>query len=155
MGRAVRRLIASILELFYGPLAPLYPALTKFLFADAWQEWQRSVHRWIPAAGRVLELGCGPGDLAAFLAERGHVVIALDRSAAMARLARRRTKGAQRVQVVRADMRWLPVGDSTVDTVVTTFPTAAFLDDRTSHEIARVLREGGLLIAVLAGWPRR
>ncbi|MFN3337013.1 MAG: class I SAM-dependent methyltransferase [Thermomicrobium sp.] len=153
MLKRVRQFLARLLELFYGPLAPLYPLLTQVLFGGAWADWQRSVEKWLVSAARIVELGCGPGNLAAWLARPGRVVIALDLSRKMTRLARGRTAGLRGVCVIRADARALPVRDSTIDAVITTFPTAFFLEKTTNEEIARVLRPGGLYVAVVAVWP--
>lgn len=153
MHQRSKAFIARLLELFYGPLAPLYPLLTYILFGGAWANWQRSVEKWLVSAARIVELGCGPGDLAAWLARPSRVVIAVDLSRQMTRLARRRTAGLREVCIVRANTRALPVRDSSVDAVITTFPTTFFLEDTTNEEIARVLRPGGLYVAVVAVRP--
>lgn len=57
------------------------------------------------AKGRVLELGCGPGQSSRSLAARGIAVVAVDLSENMLALARERVPG---LPVVSADMRALP-----------------------------------------------
>lgn len=153
MHQRSRKLLARLLELFYGPLASLYPLLTHVLFGGAWADWQRSVETWLVSAARIVELGCGPGDLAAWLARPGRVVVAVDLSRQMTRIARRRTAGLREVCIVQADAGALPVRDSSVDAVITTFPTTFFLEETTNEEIARVLRPGGLYVAVVAVRP--
>lgn len=64
----------------------------------------------------VLDLPCGTGRLAPFLAERGHTVVQADGALAMLREARARATGsAPRVQ---ADALWMPFVDRAVDGVV-------------------------------------
>ncbi|WP_448574757.1 class I SAM-dependent methyltransferase [Thermomicrobium sp.] len=150
-GLNVRR---SVLELFYGPLAPAYPLLTHLLFGDAWRAWQRAALPWLAGVRVVAELGSGPGDLAADLAGKGKRVLAIDRSRTMTRLARRRIARFERVWIVCADARRLPLRDACLDAVVTTFPTEVFLTHELTSEVARVLRPGGLYVAVVAAQPR-
>ncbi len=52
-------------------------------------EVHRYLHMWIPPDSRVLEIGCGSGRDAAFLASVGHEVTALDASAGMTDQARK------------------------------------------------------------------
>jgi ubiquinone/menaquinone biosynthesis C-methylase UbiE len=150
-GQDVRQ---SVLELFYGPLAPVYPLLTRMLFGNAWQAWQRNALPWLAGARVVAEIGCGPGDFAADLAAQGKRVLAIDRSPTMIRLARRRVARFQRVWIVRADAQRLPLRDACLDAVVTTFPTEVFLTYEMTSGVARVLRPGGLYVAVVAAQPR-
>ncbi len=150
-GQDVRR---SVLELFYGPLAPVYPLLTRMLFGNAWQAWQRAALPWLAGVRDVAEIGCGTGDFAADLATRGKRVLAIDRSPTMTRLARRRVARSERVWIVRADARRLPLRDACLDAVVTTFPTGVFLTNEMTSEVARVLRSGGLYVAVVTAQPR-
>jgi SAM-dependent methyltransferase len=63
-----------------------------------------------PRAGRsVLELGTGTGRLVAFFARGGFETVGLDASPAMLALAERRTRGLQRLSLVRGDMRAPPL----------------------------------------------
>src|SRR3954451_7004191 len=57
----------------------------------------------------VLEIGCGPGQIGAFVRERGRRVIGADLSTEMAGLARGRLDGA-----LVADMRALPFASDLV-----------------------------------------
>lgn len=148
------KLVSSVLELFYGPLAPLYPLLTRVVAGRRWQRWQRVVTRWLPDARLICELGCGLGELAAYLAGAGYGVIAVDRSRSMVRLARQRTRQAG-VLVLCADARNIPLRDRSVDAVVMTFPTSVFFEPALQSEIARVLRPGGLAVVVVAVSPRQ
>ncbi len=153
----LRSCLTFVLELFYGPLAPLYPWLTHLLFGRNWHEWRRSVLPWIHEARTIADIGCGPGDLAVDLATPERRVLAIDRSRSMLHLARRRLSRIGKrlpIAILCADARALPIADSSLDAVVMTFPTAVVLDPRTHAEIARVLRPGGTFVTVVAVSPK-
>lgn len=92
--------------------------------------------------GRIADLGCGPGHVAAFLAGLGAEVVGLDLSVGMVTVARERVPQAEFVQ---GDLRALPFPDAGLAAVVAFYslihlppadvPVAA-------GEIARVLRPG-------------
>ncbi|MCX2726106.1 class I SAM-dependent methyltransferase [Thermomicrobium sp. 4228-Ro] len=154
----LRKSLLAALELFYGPLAPLYPWLTRIVFGRNWHDWRRSVLPWVSATRRVADVGCGPGDLAAELARPDRCVIAIDRSRSMIALAHRRLarkSGPFSVYLVCADARHLPLTDGSLDAITMTFPTAIFLDSRTHAEVARVLRPGGVFVAVVSVYPKQ
>lgn len=65
------------------------------------------------AADPVLEIGCGPGQIGAFVRARGRRVVGLDLSVEMAALAGGRLDGA-----AAADMRSLPIASDTVGAVL-------------------------------------
>jgi trans-aconitate methyltransferase len=73
----------------------------------AWRPWGRIFEALPPFAGRtVLDLGCGPGDLAAELVARGARVIGFDANEELVRAARARGLAGARFEL--ADMRALP-----------------------------------------------
>lgn len=97
----------------------------------------------------VLEVGCGDGTRAAALAAAGARVVSVDRSRAMAGVAR--SRGAP---VVRADACALPVASESFDLVLCA-NVLAFVPDPAPavSEMARALRPGGrLVLADLAPW---
>ncbi len=101
------------------------------------------VARWaklIRPAGEVLDLACGYGRHARFLAARGHTVLAVDRDeAALATLAR-----VAGVQTVRADLEgepW-PFAPGRFDAVVVT----NYLHRPLLPQLVTALRRGGVLI---------
>ena len=92
-------------------------------------------------AGAVLDVGCGPGQIGAYLAHHGRTVFGVDLSETMTRLASSRLSGA-----VVADMRALPFRTGSVSDIVAFYSVihlpmaelgAAF------REFTRVLQPGG------------
>jgi SAM-dependent methyltransferase len=92
------------------------------------------------APARVLEVGCGWGELAEWIArETGAEVVAVDLSPRMVELARERG-----VDAGVADVQSLPFEDAIFDVVVAAWMLYHVPDlDRGLAEIARVLRPGG------------
>lgn len=103
---------------------------------------------WLPREGRALDLACGAGRNALFLAERGLRVMAVDLSwEGLQRTARRaRTVGrrgtALRILPVHADLERFAVRSGSVQVVVNTH----FLLRSTFPRITDALAPGGLLV---------
>jgi SAM-dependent methyltransferase len=93
---------------------------------------------------RIVELGCGPGHVAGYLASRGANVAGLDLSPAMVAEARRLLPALE-FQV--GDMLALPFGDGELAGTVSFYSIVHFDEAQTEQscrEMARVLRTGGL-----------
>lgn len=131
----------------------------RWLF-DSWShfydlEWvQRAVYRPEQDAvlavlrshprGRVLDLGCGTGQLGHRLRRMGARVVGCDFSAGMLRAARARDR---QVACVQADALHLPFAGAAFDAVVSTQAFHWFPDQPAAlREIARVLRPGGVFV---------
>jgi SAM-dependent methyltransferase len=95
----------------------------------------------------ILDVGCGDGEVAGLLLERGARVVTVDFALAMAAAARRRGAHA-----VRADMRSLPLRGGFDE--VTCIGSSEFVADLPglAAELARCLRPGGSLVLLV---PRR
>jgi len=93
---------------------------------------------------RVLEVGCGPGELAERIArDLGADVVALDQSERMVELTR-----ARGVEAILGDVQALPFEDASFDCAVAAWMLYHVDDlDRGISELARVLRPGGRLVA--------
>jgi ubiquinone/menaquinone biosynthesis C-methylase UbiE len=135
--------------LLYGPLAPVYDVFTRWLFLGEWARWQQTALGFLPERGVIGELGAGTGALAAAGTRPGRVWLAIEPSAAMLAVARRRTSPG--LTFLRARAQALPIATGAVDAVVATFPTRDILDLLTAAEIARILKPGGALVVVLSG----
>ena len=114
----------------FDAVAPDYDRATDGrLFRLQRQQAQRLLRRWLPARGRVLEIGCGTGADAAFLAGLGLEVIACDPSPEMRRLTERRAMAAgvvERVRVLDCGVEMLPslldaIDATGVDAIVSNF----------------------------------
>ena len=115
--------------------------------------------------GPVLELGCGTGRISLPLARAGIPLVGIDRSEAMLARARtrvRRARLAGRVQLIRGDIRFLPLASaSRFSMVMAPYGLLqSLLRERdlaaTLAEVRRVLRPGGTfgmeLVADLPAW---
>jgi len=110
---------------------------------------------------RVLEVGCGTGELAAMLVERGCRVEGLDASRAMVREARERIEReglGDRFSVWRSGVEGMgELPDSAFDGVVATLVLSELSDDErryTLRQAARVLRPGGRIVVADEVTPR-
>jgi ArsR family transcriptional regulator len=127
--------------------------------AGAWDELRARVYgrafgqaallALLPPAWTVADLGCGTGALAAELAPHVRRVIAVDRSAAMLRAARRRAAGVENVEWHEADLAALPLPDGRCDAALLVL-VLAYQEDPAPvlAEAARVLRPGGRLVVL-------
>lgn len=115
----------------------------------------------VSAGDRVLEIGCGTGELGAMMCARGATVEGFDLSAAMLEVARDRiaSDGLGEKLSVRQmgvdGMDALPA--STYDAVVATLVLSELSDDERAfalHHAARVLRRGGRLVVADEARPR-
>lgn len=96
---------------------------------------------------RVLDLGCGPGDGAVALAQKGVVAIGLDYSQGMLDTARKERLVEGRL--TRGDAGRLPFKDGAFDKIVCTNSFHHYPDHVASlREMRRVLKPGGLLVLV-------
>jgi SAM-dependent methyltransferase len=111
----------------------------------------------VPNAGeRVLDVGSGPGLLAAAIAERvgaAGQVLGVDISAPLLAYARMHFAALPWLRFVQADAARLPCADASFDTIVCTQVLEYLPDvDAALAEFARVLRPGGQLLAIDTDW---
>lgn len=130
------------------------------------QQWGRKKYKqppllkeWVkclPQGAGVLDLGCGAGQDARYLATLGYRVIGLDRTMPLLRFAKRR---AQAVPLVMADMRVLPIRLGSLDGVWAA-ASLMHVPKPVARQVLADLRErvqpNGLLAATVThGWNSR
>lgn len=94
----------------------------------------------------VADLGCGAGELTAFLAGRCARVVAVDHSANMLETARRHVR-AENVEFRRGELDDLPLADAEADAVFLNLVWHHVADmDRVAREVYRVLRPRGVAV---------
>jgi SAM-dependent methyltransferase len=105
----------------------------------------------VSARGRVLDLGCGTGELARAAAAAGMLVTACDISAEMLRRAAASDRGGL-VEWIRLDPDWrtLPFVSTSFDAIVAA-SVLEYVDapGEVLHECARVLRPGGVALCTV------
>jgi SAM-dependent methyltransferase len=155
--RRVERLRARLrkvaFESLYGPFAWLYDWVSKTFFLGQWRTWQRAAIPHVRGR-RVLEVGMGTGNMQLDLRRLGYDVWGVDLSPQMLRQAAKkaRRRNMPPLWACRARAEALPFPPACFDTVVSTFPSEYIIAEATLAEISRVLRPGGRLVVVPAGW---
>jgi SAM-dependent methyltransferase len=135
-------------EAYDADFAAYYDVITSHKDYDAEGEALVQMIEAAPsrASPRVLDVGCGTGTHAAFLAERGYDVTAIDTSPEMARRAAAKARSAS---VIAGDLAVLDVGQfdfaCSLFNVVNCFESLAQLLT-VAREIASRLVEGGVLV---------
>jgi SAM-dependent methyltransferase len=97
----------------------------------------------VAGQGHVVELGAGPGHVAAYLQQRGVDISALDLSSAMVDEAKRLFPG---LQAVVGDMLELPYTNGSLAGVIAFYSIIHFSDEQLQvafNEMARVIKTGG------------
>jgi SAM-dependent methyltransferase len=101
--------------------------------------------------GRVCDVGCGPGHVGRYLADRGVDVYGLDLSASMVALARRLNPT---MRFEQGDLRALSLPDAALDGIVAFYSLIHLRRADVAGaltELARVLRRGGLILLAFHG----
>lgn len=110
---------------------------------------QVAVSRAAPRSGeRVLDLGCGTGNAALLLAQRGADVVAVDPAARLLEVAARRAAEAGLgIEFHLGEAAAIPLADASVDAVVSVF-ALIFAPESTAAmgDVARVLRRAGRVV---------
>ena len=144
------RVVRALFEVLYAN-PWLYWLASTLPFAGQWRRWQRLVLPRLHGT-RVLEIGCGPGNLLIDLVQAGYSCSAVERSSQMVAVTRRRLRRhhlQDTVSMTQGVAQRLDFPDASFDSVVSTFPTDYIYDPLTLAEISRVLAPSGKLIIVL------
>jgi demethylmenaquinone methyltransferase / 2-methoxy-6-polyprenyl-1,4-benzoquinol methylase len=155
--RAVRRLPEgatkrSEVDAMFDRLAPRYERMNRVISLGLDGRWRRRAVAALDLSlgSRVLDVGCGTGDLCRELARAGHRAIGLDRSAGMLREARTIRP------LVRGDAERPPFPDASLDGVISGFALRNVVSlDALFDACARVLRRGGRFVALETSVPDR
>jgi ubiquinone/menaquinone biosynthesis C-methylase UbiE len=145
------RLIRWAFAHFYREFAWTYDTVAAAVSGGRWGAWGLATLPYL--RGRVLELGCGTGNLQRALARAQSVdwSAGLDASPQMLAITRRKLAASgQSGRLVRAAAQALPFSAASFDSAVATFPTEYIIDLATIAELRRVLRPGGRLVVALA-----
>ena len=138
--------MSAVTEAWYETaFGAFYPLIYGHRDAEEASRCLEQLDRMATLAPPLLDLGCGEGRHLELLARRG-LAVGLDLSAPL--LQRARTDGGGDLNLVRGDMRRLPVGDGCLGTVVSLFTAFGYFDSKGANarpvaEVARVLRTGG------------
>ncbi len=128
----------------------LYRFASTVPFAGQWRVWQRLSLPRITGHD-VLELGCGLGDLLADMIDAGYNCRAIELSPQMVAAARdtlQHRHPGNKNWVLQGSAQRLPFSATSLDTVVSTFPSEYIYDPETIAEVERVLRPNGRLIVI-------
>lgn len=146
----------------FDAIAPYYDAMNLIMTAGAWRLWQRAFrrHAGVRPGDRVLDVGCGTGDLSLILAaaagSSGHVT-GVDISEEMLEVGRRKVARAglsERVDLLPGNALDLPFPGGAFDVVASGFMLRNVADlPRALGEMARVLRPGGRAVLLELSHP--
>lgn len=132
---------------------PAYDRINRFATLGQVSKWRRMVQDRLPAEGRILEVGCGPGSFAEEVV--GRDLVCLDPIPEMLRCAesrvnpKRAARGDSAVEFVEATAEDLPFDDNSFDAVCSLFSFRDWYDKRAGlSEVLRVLKPDGIIVIV-------
>jgi len=146
----------------FGAIAGRYDFLNHFLSANVDRRWRQICVEELRKRAethnpRILDVGCGTGDLSLAFSELGPV-IGCDFCHPMLQIGARKVALRQRhrsIFLLEADALMLPFADASFDIVVSAFVLRNLADaDRGLQEMRRVLRPGGWLGILEFGMPK-
>lgn len=145
----------AVVEAMFDRIAGDYDRMNRLMTFGIDRSWRRlAIERLgLRRGDRVLDLGCGTGDLARLAAAAGARVVGVDVSAGMLAVA---SAQGLRSRLVRAAAEALPIADRAVDAVVSGFALRNLSDlDSAFAELGRVLRPGGALSLLEVDLPKQ
>lgn len=136
---------AAMVEEMFDRIAPRYDMMNRLLTLRLDQRWRRMALAKVRLGpnDRVVDLGCGTGDMCDLAAATGASVIGVDFAAGMLRQAKRR---GIRADFVRADGAAMPLPKASATVVTCTFVLRNLVSiPAVLAEFARLLSPGGRL----------
>jgi demethylmenaquinone methyltransferase/2-methoxy-6-polyprenyl-1,4-benzoquinol methylase len=136
----------------FDTIAPRYDLVNRIMTFGLDRRWRRAAVRSLRlgAAGTVLDVACGTGDLCRELSASGYQPVGVDLSSGM--LVHARTTAP----LLHGDALQLPVATGAVDGAVSGFALRNFVAlDPLFCELARVLRPGGRIALLDVAIPAR
>jgi demethylmenaquinone methyltransferase / 2-methoxy-6-polyprenyl-1,4-benzoquinol methylase len=141
---------AQAVEEMFDRIAPRYELVNRVMTLGLDAGWRRRAVRELRLApgARVVDLGCGTGDLCRVLERSALGAVGIDMAAGM--LARAHTSAP----LVRADALRLPLRDGSVDGAISGFALRNVVDIAACfQEAARVIRPGGRAVFLEVSEP--
>jgi demethylmenaquinone methyltransferase/2-methoxy-6-polyprenyl-1,4-benzoquinol methylase len=141
---------AQAVEEMFDRIAPRYELVNRVMTLGLDAGWRRRAVRELrlPPGSRVIDLGCGTGDLCRGLERSGLAPVGVDVAAGM--LARAHTSAP----LVRADALRLPLRDAGLDGAISGFALRNVVDiGGCFREAARVIRSGGRAVFLEVSEP--
>ena len=141
---------ARAVEEMFDRIAPRYELVNRVMTLGLDAGWRRRAVRelHLEPGARVVDVGCGTGDLCRVLGRAGLRAVGVDMAAGM--LARAHTSAP----LVRADALQLPLADASVDGAISGFALRNVVDIAACfREAARVIRPGGRVVFLEVSEP--
>ena len=137
-------------HLLYHSFAWSYDLVAATVSGGRWKGWVRSVLPLIEGKD-VLELGIGTGTLQVALIAAGYRTFGIDQSRHMLRIAKHNVRKMvqQPAMLARGLAQQIPLANTSIDTIVATFPSEYIAYPETLKACRRVLRPMGKLIVLL------
>lgn len=140
-------------EQMFDDIAPRYDLVNRVMTLGIDRAWRRRAVRslGVGPGSRVIDLGCGTGDLLEEVGRTGAVAVGADISFEMMAHGRRRLPDAA---FCRADAQCLPFADASFDAAISAFALRNFASIPAAlAETARVVRPGGRLAILEVNVP--
>ncbi len=132
---------------FFGRVAEQWVELRREMFGEG--HLIPAIAALLPDGIRVADLGCGPGDLTAHLAEAGARVVAVDREPKMLETAARRVEGLAHVELRRGELEDPPLAAGEVDLALFCLVLHHIADPaKALAAAARALAPGGAIVVL-------
>jgi len=125
----------------FDKIAEKHDAISKTLSLGIISRWQKELVKGLENPGVTLDLACGTGEVTVLVKEKAKVVIGLDYSLSMLKVAKRKLP---EIPFLRGDALNLPFKSASFDTVLVSLGLRHFENTpKALAEIRRVLKRGG------------